>query len=346
MGRLAHWAAEQRRRRGRLGRRCRWRGAGGAGWWLRRLGCAQFVDETGCCDGDEDGGGGLRGVTGDGLPGSSDAFGHGDQQPAGDAPVVPRHRVHQVGAHRAALEVGFGVELRLASLIAHGHRQQHGSAPVRGQLDAPEGEEELESKVRPSTGEAHGDRAAADVALAGECGEIGPCDLVAEQELALGRVELGQGRCERLGLLLVDGQLCRIVGTVTVEQPMEVTTAHGLAAEVRCQQVAGDDHGVGTLGIGRERSLGVGEPGQGLLREVVDEMTIAGACGQRPPHDRGDVGEGVRTRAQPSPVPAAASARTAQVGLGDVMAGGRRRCPLMTALVAVARQRRPRRMNR
>ena len=80
---------------------------------------------------------------------------------------------------------------------------------------------------------------------------------------------------------------------------MEVPTAHGLPSEVRDQQVAGSDDGVRPLGVWREAVPRPGQPGQGLLGQVLDEVLVTSARGQGPPDHGLDVGQRFIVSTQP-----------------------------------------------
>ena len=141
------------------------------------------------------------------------------------------------------------VELGLAAPITDGERQQNGAAVVGGQLHPAEGEQELEAEVGPRSGQPHGNGPARDVGLARQGGQVGAADLVTHEEVPVGGIQLAERRGHRVALLLVQRRLGGVVGSLVVEQPMEVPTAHGLPSEVRDQQVAGSDDGVRPLGV-------------------------------------------------------------------------------------------------
>ena len=242
-----------------------------------------------------------------------------DEQPGGDSPVALGHRSEQRRARRARLDVSDRVELRLAATVAGGEGQEHRAALRCRQGEATEDEQELEAQVGAGAGQAHGDRTAADVGLVGERRQVGAGDLVAQEEVPIAGIEAGQGGRQRRGLLVSIVRCSGSVGAVVLDEAVLVAALHGLAAEVRGEEVAGGDHGVGALLVGRELTVGAGEAQQRLLREVVDQVRIAGAGGEGPPDGGADVGECVTSPSSRSiRLPGPTGTRTRG---SDVMAG-------------------------
>ena len=72
--------------------------------------------------------------------------------------------------------------------------------------------------------------------------------------------------------------------------------ADGLVAGVRDEQIAGRHDRVRLLPVGRQHVIDARDPHQRLLREVLDQVVVAGARGKHVPHHLGEISQGVGRR--------------------------------------------------
>ena len=153
-------------------------------------------------------------------------------------------------------------------------------AAVGRERHSAESEQELETKVRPSPGQAHGHRPRGHLRFFGERGEISAVGLVTQQELNVAWIEPLQGLHKSIGLLAVENPLFRSLRRGHVDEAMDVALADSSAAGVRREQVPSRHNGVRLLLIRRELVMDAGQANERVLREVLDQMLVAGTGGQ------------------------------------------------------------------
>ena len=186
------------------------------------------------------------------------------------------------------------VQHRLTSAVAVGESEQHRPAAIGRERHSAEGEQELETQVRPSPGHAHGHRPRCHVRFFGERGELGAVGLVAQQELNVAWIEPLQRRHESIGLFTVENPLFRSCRRGHVDEAVDVALADRSAAGVRREQVASRHDGVRLLFVRRQLVIDAGQAYERVLREVLDQVSVAGTGGQRAPHHVGELRHRVR----------------------------------------------------
>ena len=78
--------------------------------------------------------------------------------------------------------------------------------------------------------------------------------------------------------------MLRSFETAVLDQPVDVTAADGQVTGVRRQEVAGGRDRVRPLRAGIQALFRAGQPDQGLLGQVLDQVVVSGSGGERTSH--------------------------------------------------------------